>query len=270
MTSRLTGHAGQVVLAASLFVFSFGCVSDPLDHAEELIAAYDFKSALAVLDQMTGAEREDMRFVRLHAVSLFVEGNIDEGFAELDSIRSDDPASQLAAARALYEAAVVIIREKNRIREAITLLDSCRTWDPDLKQKVQSLVWNRALEYFSVPGDGGYQLIQFASRLDEGIVRRLRSFNRLYYNRYNEMRGVYQALNLLKNRVELFRNNNQRLPVNYRELGQGGFTAGVAVPKGWKIELSREGKDRCILTAEARKNNLGKVLPGSILKEYVP
>ena len=264
----LIEHTNQIVTAVIILIFSIGCINDPLDRAEDLIAAYDFRSALAVLDQITGEEHKNDRFHRLHALTLFVEGRTDEGFAEINAVSADDPENQRAYARALFDAAFFIIREKNRVNEAIMLLDSCDSYNPDYKQQIQNLVWSRALEYFAVPGDGGFRLISFAAKSDEGILKRLRSRNRIYYNRYDEIRSVYQVQELLKVRIKLFHNNRSRFPRDYRELVDEGFTAGVAIPKGWRVELFPDAGGGYILTAEALKDNLGKVLVGTVLKVY--
>ena len=249
-----------------LAIFSFllaGCGNDALNRAEKLVSAYDYKAALEVLEQIKGDAREDDRFRRLKALSLFVEGGTEQGF---DVLGTENLVKRQADALVLLNAAKVIIREKNRCAEAIRLLDSCLVFNPDMRDEIIEITWSRALEYLSVRGDAGYYLIEYLNGIDEETRGKLRSHNRIFYRRYEEIRNTYHILDLIKLRVNLFKGEFYRYPTNFEELRDKRFMIGITIPKGWHLEISSEGSERFLLTAEALKDNIGGVPPGTVLK----
>lgn len=197
---------------------------------------------------------------------MFVEGYIDKGFDELNYDDLPQPEQRMSDAELLLRAAKLIIREKNRYSEAIRLLDSCYAFNPDMRDEIFDVAWKRALEYLSVRGDAGYHLIEYIKSIDEEIRNRLRSHNRVFYRRYEEIRNMYHVMGLIKMRVNLFRDEFGRFPGDFAELRRERFTIGVTIPKGWRIEVIPGDGNGFLLTAEALKDNIGAVPPGTILK----
>jgi len=257
-------HKSIPVLLTILFcLLSSSCTKEPLSNAENLIAAYDYRGALGVLNSTNS---DDSRFHYLRALCMFVEGKTEEGFAEISINDSIEDEIRNADARVLLKAAKVIVREKHRYIETIRLLDSCRTYDPGLKDEIINLLWNRGLEYLGVPGVGGYYLIHFASDIDMGIVKRLRSHNRIFYHRYDEINKVHQYLKAINARVKRFQKRRGRPPNSMQELIENGFTSGLVVTrKGWRIEITQDAEKGCRLEAEALKKNPGGVLVGTVV-----
>jgi hypothetical protein len=251
-----------------LVILLSGCTDHALDKAEQLIAAYDFKEALAVLDQIEAPPRDVERYRRLKALSLFVEGDADSGFAWLEQRAQVQPEVRQTDARILVDAARIIVREKNRCPEAIRLLDSCYSFNPDLKNEIVELAWERALEYLSLRGgNAGYQLIEFLTGIDESIGNRLRSHNRIFYRRYEEIRNLHQVLAALRTRVDMFIETYGRPPSNYAEFNRERFTLGIPLPKGWRFEIEPGAGSDCLLYGEALKDNPGGVPAGSIIED---
>ena len=265
MQLRFTFHA--LFIAAAVFcILTTGCEDDPLARADELITAYNFSAALEVLDELDEAGRGDVRFHRLRALSLLVEGRTDEGFEEIDSGCLTASDSRSDAAQILLDAAKIVVREKARYNEAIRLLDSCLAYDPDLKDEVLELSLVRGLEYLNVPGTGGYKLIQFAAGIDEKIPKQLRRRDRRLHRRYGEMDRMHKSLEAMAGAVEKYRESRNRLPHDMQELIRSGFTDRLGIfHKGWRIDYQPDTGDGFKVTAEALKNNPVEVAAGTIL-----
>ncbi len=256
-----------IITALFLFIFASGCLNNPLGEAEELIEGYDFKGALEVLDRMGEKGRDDERFHRLRALALFVEGEMENGFNEISTSDSLEDDKREADAEILIKAATVLIREKKRIGDVIELLDSCLSYDINMKDQVDDLLWKRGLEYMNVPGDCGYQLFRYASEIDVKIMRRLRAHNRIFYSRYVEIDKMLIHLEQFDARVKRFKGDRGHYPHSFRELVSSGLTSGMVVTyKTWKVDVVSRGDDGYMLTATALKNNPTGIPVGTVLK----
>jgi len=255
------------ISALFLFIFASGCLNNPLGEAEELIEGYDFKGALEVLDRMGEKGRDDERFHRLRALTLFVEGKMENGFEEIDTGDNLEGETREADAEILLKAATVLIREKKRIGDVIELLDSCFSCNLNMKERIVELLWKRGLEYMNVPGECGYQLFRYASEIDEKMMRRLRAHNRIFYSRYDEIDKMFIHLKLFDARVKRFKGDRGYYPHNFQELVSSGLTSGMVVTyKTWKVDIVSRGDDDYMLTATALKNNPTGIPMGTVLK----
>jgi len=274
-----------VILSIVFCLLVSGCGEDPLSQAEQLAANDNYIGVLDILKEIDVENQDKEHYHRLRALALFVEDRFDEGFGEL-KLLYDDPDSRetLDDAKIMLKAAAVIIREKDRYREAIILLDSSVSCDIEIKDEVLKLIWNRSLEYLSVPGAGGYYLTEFASGLDEkapgklkikkssalGIygrtTKRLKRHRVLFYNRYQEMKKMHLNLSFLAKGIDAFRKVKGRLPRDLAELKMSGFNAGGEIwREGWRIQIIKGGDEGYQLTADALKNNPGEVLTGTTM-----
>ena len=239
---------------------------DQLREAEDLIAVYNYRKALTVLDRLAENGYDDERFHRMRALCLFVEGRSAEGFTE---IRDEDVINdnrRKTDAKMMLDAARIIIREKNRFKESITLLDSAFDRNISLKGEIIELLWERGLEYLNVPGAGGFHLMMKASEIDDQIPKRLRRHNRVFYRRYDEINSMYLHLRELRIRVERFHEKYGRYSGSMAELAQKGFISDLKhTREGWRVELRHAGETGYLLTAEALKKNPGDALQGTIL-----
>ena len=257
----------HTITALLFFIFASGCNNDPLGEAEELIASYDFKTALNVLDRMGETGQNDERFHRLRALALFVEGEMESGFEEISAADSLDDAKREEDADVFLNAATVLIREKNRNGDAIELLDSCLSYNQDLQEQVIELLWKRGLEYMNVPGECGYQLFLYASEIDVKIMKRLRAHNRIFYSRYVEIDKMYLHLEQFDARVKRFKGDRGHYPHSFRELVSSGLTSGMVVTyKTWKVDIVSSEDDGYMLTATALKKNPTGIPMGTVLK----
>jgi len=261
------------------------CANDPLNDVEGLIADYNFKGALNKLDELNGDYDDAARSRRLRGLALLVEGRTDEAFAELD--RTDENGLRTVGedeAKILLRAASVIIREKDRYNEAITLLDSSISYDPSIQDEALELAWIKSLEYLEVPGVGGYYLVEFLTRYDtktplklqrrnETIARIYKhSFRRtgnpklVYSQRYEEMKRIIGDLELIGGAIERYRRVWKRMPVDLYELKNSGQLGTVSVnQKGWRLAMINRGKGKYKVTATALKDNPGEVLIGTCM-----
>jgi len=261
----------------NLFVFYFlivnltGCNNDRFDQVKEMIAAYNFTSALDMLSNMNDSDMNEVRFHRLRALALFVEGDMEAGFLELSQVEPElenEPKSRLESGRILFEAAEVIIREKNRVNESIALLDSAITCDPGIKNEVMQLAWQRTIEYIAVPGDVGYRLLQFAVRHDPKVLGRLRGFNRSYMKRYEEMQTVEMQLYKLYDIFINYRNKHKRNPLSLQDMVQNKTISQRDTSRtGWHFRLESIN-DTIRVVAEALPRHPADVQMSTIM--HVP
>lgn len=243
-------------------LFTSGCDSDPIGHAQDYIASNDYKGALEALNQVESPAGNEAHIQQLKALALFVSGQSSAGWESLDIAYNLDK-NRNETAKTLFQASEVIVREKNRIKEAIILMDSCLAYDENLKKEVIKLAWKRAVEYLEVPGPGGYYLIRFAQALDSEIRIRLRRHNRQLAVRYDEMDEVSMVLKDGVIEIEAFRQLHGRLPHDALELSSEiGL---VAIREGWNFILKTDTEGGFQLVAEAKRRNPHDILAGTVL-----
>lgn len=269
----LNQHPGrQVTRILTLFLLwsaISGCANKPLDQAEKMIENYDFLLAVEYLSSIHDDDVDQIRYRELVAQASVINGQTDAGFEEIRIIEAatgDVSKPRRKTATLIFQAATLIIREKHRVAEAISLFDSVLVRDPSLQEDVLDLVWYRALEYLEVSGDGGYRLIEFALKHDTNVLGRLRGFNRSLANRYDEINRVKQQLAKLDGSLQRFKKWNGRDPENLAGLATFAPTLATdTLRKGWRFRLEpRAGSS--VVVAEALVHNPQGVIRGTILE----
>lgn len=245
------------------------CEHDILSQAEDMISAYDFNTALELLESLDTTEAEPVRLFQLRGFTYLVEGDFDEGFDDIlkaETLIQAPPYPRYETAQVLFNAAIVIIREKNRTGEAMRILDSVFVRDPSLEEPLKMLVWKRALEYLDVPGDAGYNLIQYYKKKDPNVVGRLSGYNRILSNRYREMEIVDRKLQSIYQASGEFKRTKKRFPYSLRELSESRLGVHIDTAQaGWVFRMEVVD-DSLLVTGEALGNKKSGILAGTVFK----
>lgn len=252
-----------LALTASVLTLS-GCSTDPFAAVDSSIAAYDYAHALELLSAPELKQVDASRFYRSRAFAEFVEGRLSAGFADIDSAEQliEHPAKpRYNTAKTMYDASEVLLRDKNNVESAITLLDSALARDPGLLEDILKSVWYRGIEYLSTPGDAGFRLIDFAFRYDGHVVGRLRGYNRTIANRYDEIKAVREVLQNWDAANRKFQNVWRKQPTSYLDLRPFFDSSRQDTARaGWKL-LMKNADGQAQLGALAGKKVRGEVLP---------
>ena len=245
------------------------CEYDLLNQAEDMISAYDFDTALELLQSIDTTEVDPFRLFQLRGFTNLIEGNTDSGFGDLsiaDSMIQAPPNPRYETAKTLIRAATIIIREKNRSNEAMRILDSVIVCDPSLSESVNKLIWKRAIEYLGVPGTVGYDLIEYHKEKDKNVVGRLRGYNKYLSNRYREMKSVDTKLQRIYQASLEFRKMKRRYPISFREISETRLGVDIDTTHGgWMFRMSTQ-KDSILITAEVLRNNKEDIPSGTIFR----
>jgi len=258
-----------VLLFFTMQVVISSCEHDLLNQAEDMISAYDFDTALELLQSIDTTEVDPVRLFQLRGFTNLVENNIDSGFAELlkaDKMIQAPPNPRYETAKTLFRAAEVIIREKDRSKDAMQILDSVLVHDPSLDEQVKRLIWKRAIEYLDVPGTVGYNLIEYHREKDKNVVGRLRGYNKYLSNRYRDMKSVDTRLQRIYQASLEFKKMKKRYPISFRELYDSRLGVHIdTVHAGWSFRLISQN-DSIQITAEVLRNNKENIPSGTIFR----
>ena len=267
----------RLILIVFVYIFSSfiftGCNNDPLLEVEQYTSTYDFTTALELLNSLDSEEVDSLRLYHLTALSLLVEGKLKSGFALINRTESYFKDSKYAeerykTAQVLKNAAEVLIREQDRVDEAIMVMDSALARDPALKEEISSLVWTRGIEYISIRGRAGYDLFNFMKTVEPGTIGRLRGYNKIFQKRFEDMRDVDYEIRKLVRPMKDFKKKFKRNPKSLVEL----LTVFSKIPfdmnrKGWNFYLTpKEGILR--IAGETNDKHPLKIPTGTIL--YAP
>ncbi len=210
-----------IFLLAWSGAFLSGCSTDPYADVESSIATYDYAKTLELLTAPELKELDASRFYRTRALARFVEGKMADGFADIDSaeLLIDHPAKpRYNTAKIMYDASVVLLRDKNNVEQVIALLDSALARDPGLLEDILKDIWYRGIEYLDKPGDAGFRLFDFSFRYDGHVLGRLRGYNRTLANRYDEIKAVREVLQNWDGACRKYQNVWQKQPQNFLDL----------------------------------------------------
>ena len=195
--NRLSKLRFSYVIGALCSLLMVSCNNDSLSKIESSVAGYDFRNALKMIGELSEDDRASERARFLEVYILMAEGRQEEGFALTNKILSEKPDQQHALAKTLLDAVGIIVRDKSRCGEVITLLDSCIVYDPGLQNQALGIAWDRGIEYLKVNSHYGYLLMEFAIKRDSQIAGRLRSTKKVLLKRYDEFSEITAILALL-------------------------------------------------------------------------
>ncbi len=257
-----------IILPLAIIFFIAGCSNGPVEEIEKKIDSFDFAGALDLIEGLDLTWKQNRRILSIQSKSYLVEGKTEEAykiFSILEDSLNKKTSEKYFSAKILYEAANIIIREKNRVNEAIELLDSVMTRDPSLKKEVTRLAWNSALEYFQVSGDAGYELFRFGLKYDKNLLGRLRGYNQVFSNRYREIRATKEQLEMLFKSLQKYRSSRGKYPANWMELLKYNASIGAdTTRKGWSIWFI--GTDELEVFADVLDNQPQLIPSGTTLK----
>ncbi len=249
----------KLLSALVLLIAGFsGCERDPLLRVENLIADYDYAEAIELLHGLPDVPLDTLRCIHLKALVFLIERQPKRGYRQLELLPGHEDERRQTSAAILYEAAKIVIREKNRIDEAIALLDSAKSFDPGLSNNIINLLWSRAIEYLHNRGDAGYRLMRHAIESDPMILGRLRGYNRKLTDRYQEMDRIQKRLDKWSEVL-----NNQTIVQKHNLNNLAEFISRIpslptdTTESGWRFDL-RKDEDGFQFIAEAdHKNPMG-------------
>jgi len=234
-----------------------------------MISAYDFNTALELLQSIDTTEVDPVKLFQLRGFTNLVEGNLDRGFEEIlkaDNMMQAPPNPRYETAKTLLNVAKVIIREKSRSKDAMRILDSVLVRDPSLDEIAKKLVWKRAVEYLDVPGVVGYNLIEYYREKDRNVVGRLRGYNKYLSNRYRELKSVDTKLQSIYQASLEFKRFKRRYPHSLRELSESRLGVHIdTIHAGWQISMQTQ-KDSVHVIAEILSNNKTEIPTGTVFK----
>jgi hypothetical protein len=219
-------------------VIANGCQTDVLTQAEDMIQAYEFETAIELLDSLDISKKSEGRLRLLRAKAHLISG--DRGFAYAELKFHDDYHSNStnASAKVLLESANIISREKERSQEVVDILDSIIIRDVGLKNEALNIAWSRGIEYIDLIGDDGLRYFAFAAKHDPKVLGRLRGFNPQYARRYDELSKVDQLVKKLSLDLNFFIKRTGHNPKSISEIiDKNKLITGNYSRKGWDISL---------------------------------
>lgn len=244
-----------------------GCDDNPLTRAEQLMAGFECREALGVLQSVGDAAGSD-DYHRLLVEALVVEGRTDSAFGLIREIIAARPQLSSILARAVLNGVRAVAREKGRIGYALALLDSAVAISPESKSAAVDIAWERGLEYLAATGDQGLHLMRWANANDPQSEGRLRAFNPPLAARYAELDAVDRALNDAASAVGRFQILHSRPPGNFAELFAAFPEAHFDTARtGWTFSLIIQG-DSAVLRAEAIPKHPAGIPWGTILAAH--
>ncbi len=256
----------RLTIVFSLLLVLYGCKSNALRHVEELIAQNSYRDALKLFDDSVSFSNDALP---LKALVQFVESQSVEGWVTLDKAMLSAVNDRAENAEICYRAATIIVREKQRYREVIQLLDSCIVMDLKLQDIAVEVAWTRGMEYLDVPTEAGYWLLKWASTFDKQIIKRLRGRRPQLAKRYIEMDETILQMSRIMTIIEKYYDEFGRYPndlnqtINFRSsLNQ------VLYRDGWDFNLNNSDDEAIIMTATAKKKHPAGVLTGTVLKYH--
>ena len=249
-----------------LTFFIVGCINDPLDYAESLIDEYNYTEAHEVLTGLSDSEVDPSRLHSLRARALFVEGYTSLGFEDLNASVENNYLNDYDCAETMLRAADVIIREKNRVREVVVLLDSSISRDPGVKNRAVDLAWKRAVEYLLMRGIDGYILMQFVIRHDPQMKSRLRAYNINLSKRYDDISEIDRRIHGWLDVLDDFYSSNERDPLSFNEFVTTMTPTRIdTVRDGWQFSMSTIEDTLRFIAKSRLKHPLGIQL-GTVLQ----
>lgn len=222
----------SLAILAIIGVLVTGCGKDPATKAQSFAATFEYQTALKVLNS-AAADSSDPEISEMKAVALFVEFRPQDAEREVTRFRKLSPDPAIGSAKIFFRAAQTILREKDRVSEAMMLLDSAAALDPSLRPAITAVVVQRGTEYLSMSDDSGFRLIRYAEQLDPETVTKLRARDPMVARRYEEIGALLQSLPRVQQAGTVFYSIHNRVPAGINELmGSSEGFAGLG-RKGW-------------------------------------